>query len=269
MSLSGASERTGGTSRATIALMYHALQAGPEPALAADPHYTVDMGGFSAQLAACARIGGAGVSARDWLAGKSGVILTFDDGHVSNHHLGLPALLEAGAGADFFVNPAQVGTAGYATWTELREMADAGMSIQSHGLDHGHYLTELTPPQLLEELRRARLEIEEHVGKPVTLLAPPGGRSPRGLEATAGEAGYTHVLDSKPAIIIRGDKRTLGRFAITAGFELGSFESLLRGGRARLRARTRYAILDLAKRALGDRVYEILRQRLLGTTAAS
>ncbi|HVV52148.1 MAG TPA: polysaccharide deacetylase family protein [Polyangia bacterium] len=271
MPLTGAhaGESPARSSRSTIALMYHALQAGAEPAPAADPHYTVDMDRFSAQLAACARLGGGAVSARDWLAGKTGVILTFDDGHASNHHLGLPALLAAGAGADFFVNPAQVGTAGYATWGELREMAEAGMSIQSHGLDHGHYLTELSPPQLLDELRRARLEIEAHVGRPVTLLAPPGGRSPRGLEATAAEAGYTHVLDSQPGTIKRGGKRTLGRFAITAGFELDTFESLLRGGRARLRAQARYAILALAKRAMGDRGYETLRRRLLRTTAAS
>jgi peptidoglycan/xylan/chitin deacetylase (PgdA/CDA1 family) len=250
--------------RATIALMYHALEVSPEDSAGADPHYTVALDRFSRQLALCASVGGAAVSARDWLAGKPGVIVTFDDGHVSNHRLGLPALAAAGASADFFVNPAQVGTPGYATWPELRQMADAGMSIQSHGLDHRHYLTELDPSRLREDLRRARLEIEEHVGHPVTLLAPAGGRTPPDLDRVAEEVGYTHVLDSRPGTVDRA-RRRLGRFAVTAQLELPTLESWLRGGRARWQAQARYAILAGAKRLLGDRGYEVVRRRLLRT----
>ncbi len=254
------------SSGATIALMYHALWAVPDDKTGADPHYAVELPRFAEQVALCQKIGGGAVSARDWLTGRAGVILTFDDGHVSNHRLGLPVLQAAGASADFFVNPAQVGTPGYVTWAELREMSEAGMSIQSHGLDHGHYLTELSPPRLREELRASRLEIEEHVGRPVTLLAPPGGRSPMGLEAIAAEAGYTHVVDSRPGTIRRNHKRRLGRFAVTAALDLPTFESLLRGGRARRRARARHTILALAKRIMGDRAYERARRRLLEPT---
>jgi peptidoglycan/xylan/chitin deacetylase (PgdA/CDA1 family) len=169
-----------------------------------------------------------------------------------------------GGRADFFVNPAQVGTAGFATWADLCEMADAGMSIQSHGLDHGHYLTALSPAQLREELRQARLEIEHHTGRPVTLLAPPGGRCPVGLERIAREVGYTHVLDSRPTAIRRGCGHTLGRFAVTAGLETSTLESWLRGGSARIRMQARSMVLGAAKRLLGDRNYERIRQALLG-----
>jgi peptidoglycan/xylan/chitin deacetylase (PgdA/CDA1 family) len=252
------------TGSSTIALMYHALGEAAGPA--ADAHYTVATARFQEQLGLCARLGGAAVSARDWLAGRAGVILTFDDGHETNYHLGFPALVAAGAGADFFVNPAQVGTPGFASWTQLREMADAGMSIQSHGLDHRYFLTELTPQRLREELRRARLEIEEHVGRPVTLLAPPGGRSPARLQQIAEEVGYTHVLDSRPGPVRRAaGRRTLCRLAVTAQLELPTLESWLRGGRALRRAQLRYAALDLAKRLVGDQAYQSIRRRLLGT----
>jgi peptidoglycan/xylan/chitin deacetylase (PgdA/CDA1 family) len=257
----------GATSGATIALMYHALWSVPDDLAGADSHYAVAVPRFVEQLALCGRIGGAAVSARDWLSGRPGVIVTFDDGHLSNHRLGFPALRAAGASADFFVNPAQVGTRGFAGWPELREMADAGMSIQSHGLDHRSYLTTLSPSRLREELRRARLEIEEKVGQPVTLLAPPGGRAPQNLEQIAQEVGYTHVFGSNPATISRdGGGHTHGRFAVTAGLDQGAFESLLRGGRARLRAQLRYALLALAKRALGDGRYERARARVTGTS---
>jgi peptidoglycan/xylan/chitin deacetylase (PgdA/CDA1 family) len=140
--------------------MYHAIgdaagggAGGGVVAANADPHYTVGRPAFAQQLALCARAAGAVVSARDWLAGRSGVVVTFDDGDVSNHRVAFPMLAEARATADFFVNPAQVGTPGYATWAELREMAENGMSIQSHGLDHGVFLTALPPARLREDLR--------------------------------------------------------------------------------------------------------------------
>jgi peptidoglycan/xylan/chitin deacetylase (PgdA/CDA1 family) len=257
---------SGATPRTTIALMYHALWAVPDDKVGADSHYAVALPRFAEQLALCQRIGGGAVSARDWLGGRAGVILTFDDGHLSNHRLGFPALRAAGAGADFFVNPAQVGTTGYASWPELREMAEAGMSIQSHGLDHRSYFTTLSPPRLREDLRRARLEIEEKVGQSVTLLAPPGGRAPQDLERIAQEVGYTHVFGSNPGTISRDRRHTHGRFAVTAGLDQRGFESLLRGGGARLNARLRYAVLALAKRTLGDDLYERARGHLTGTS---
>jgi peptidoglycan/xylan/chitin deacetylase (PgdA/CDA1 family) len=257
---------SGATPRTTIALMYHALWAVPDDKVGADSHYAVALPRFAEQLALCQRIGGGAVSARDWLSGRQGVILTFDDGHLSNHRLGLPALRAAGAAADFFVNPAQVGTSGFASWPELREMAEAGMSIQSHGLDHRSYLTTLSPSRLREDLRRARLKIEEKVGQPVTLLAPAGGRAPQNLERIAQEVGYTHVFGSTPAAIRRDGRRTHGRFAVTAGLDPRAFESLLRGGRARLAAQLRHAVLALAKRALGDGRYERTRARFTGTS---
>jgi peptidoglycan/xylan/chitin deacetylase (PgdA/CDA1 family) len=254
------------SSDATLALMYHALWAVDDDKAGADPHYAVPLPRFAEQLALCQRIGGAAISARDWLSGRAGVILTFDDGHLSNHRLAFPALRAAGAGADFFVNPAQVGTSGFASWAELREMGEAGMSIQSHGLDHRNYLTTLSPSRLREELRRARMEIEEKIGRPVTLLAPPGGRAPRDLEQIAREVGYAHVFGSNPESISRDGRHSHGRFAVTAGLEQPAFESLLRGGRARLRAQVRHAVLALAKRALGDNLYERTRARFVGTS---
>ncbi len=245
----------------TIALMYHAI--GQPVAIDADPHYAVEITRFSEQLATCVKHGGAAISARDFLAGRSGVILTFDDGHGSNYDLAFPALVAAGASADFFVNPMQVGTRQFASWSQLREMADGGMSIQSHGFDHRYYLTDLSPARLREDLRRSRLEIEEKVGHPVTLLAPPGGRTPFGLTAVARECGFTHVLNSRPGQIRRGPARMLPRMAVNAGLNLPTLESWLRGGRALLRAQVRYAVLDLAKRVLGNQTYESVRERFV------
>lgn len=253
--------------------MYHAISEGAPGGgstadEAQDPHYTVSADTFARHLRLAAANGGAH-SARDWLQNGGGaMLLTFDDGHVSNYALAFPILREYRASADFFVNPSRVGTQGFATWSQLREMADGGMSIQSHSFSH-RYLTSLSPAELREELIRSKAEIEQHVGQPVTLLAPPGGRMPRGLGDLARELGYKWVLSSQPGAIRRGAAGAiLPRMAVTAHLDEATLTAWLGGdGGAMLRARVRYAVLAGLKQALGDRRYERMRSRVLGQKA--
>lgn len=251
--------------RASIALMYHALSDGAHPP-GQDPQYTLARRDFAWQMDRILESGSAG-SARELLEeGRShAVILTFDDGHSSNYRIAFPELADRGITADFFVNPAAVGTQGFAGWNELREMSDAGMSIQSHGYDHV-YLTSLAPGRLRETLRAAREEISQRIGRPATLLAPPGGRMPRGLAGVAADCGYTHVLSSRPGMIAadRLLDRPLPRMAMTAAIDGKAFQRWIGRDRAAIgRERLRYSALALAKRLLGDHGYERARARAL------
>lgn len=246
--------------------MYHALADGSHPS-GQDPHYTLTSRAFGLQLDRIAATGGAG-SARGWLDERHGhaVLLTFDDGHVSNHRIALPALVQRGMTADFFVNPAMVGAPGFASWNELREMADAGMSIQSHGYDHV-YLTSLSDKRLHETLRAAREEISQRIGRQATLLAPPGGRMPRDLAAVAEDCGYTQVLSSRPGLIGAATRRArpLPRMAMTAANDEATFDRWINRDRIAIgREQLRYAGLATAKRLLGDHRYERMRARALG-----
>ncbi|MGN6517907.1 MAG: polysaccharide deacetylase family protein [Dokdonella sp.] len=252
------------TATRSIALMYHAIAGPGSPDAAQDPHYTVEASRFAAQLDALVRVAGGATSARDWLAAPGrAAVLTFDDGHASNHALAWPMLAARGLGADFFVNPGKVGQAGLAGWPELREMAAAGMSIQSHGWNH-RYFTELDDRALRDDLLRSRLAIEDHIGSAVTLLAPPGGRMRADLPLIARECGYACVFGSEPGVLdAAATTRALPRMSVTAALDVTTLEDWI-AGRGIARARLRYGVLGFAKRALGDRRYERLRGRLLG-----
>jgi len=250
--------------RPSVALMYHALSG--VDARGQDPHYTLSEAFFRDHLAQIAAQTGGGISARDWLESHAGAgaLITFDDGHVSNHRVALPALCEFGMRADFFINPASVGHPGFVDWSDLREMSASGMSIQSHGYDH-QFLTDLSPKRLRESLYAARMEIEDRVGTPVSLLAPPGGRVPGNLLAIARECGYARVFASHPGRLRAHDERTiLPRLAVTARCDSATVSRWLSGKRsALLRLQLRYHALAAAKRTLGNALYERTRARLL------
>ena len=251
-------------------LMYHAI-APADGARDADPRYTIPRARFAEHLRALAQLSAAIPSMRDVLSdGRSEglrVAITFDDGHETHYTEAFPQLLEAGACADFFVNPGKVGSAGHASWSQLREMSDAGMSIQSHGYDHT-YFTAMTPNALESDLRRSKAAIEDAIGRAVTLLAPPGGRMPARLENLAAALGYDRVASSEPGRWTDPGAIVVPRLAITDATGLDDLSAWARGDAASMRGATRrHAVLGLAKRSLGDARYERLRARLLALRA--
>src|SRR5262249_55799319 len=86
--------------------------------------------------------------------------LTFDDGCASDYSEAFPALLELRMRATFFVVPTMVGTAGYVSWPELREMAAAGMEIGSHSLTHP-FLHELDAAGVRREFGESKRILED------------------------------------------------------------------------------------------------------------
>jgi len=254
-----------------VILMYHGLRRGQAEVVGADPHYTLPAAAFEQQLDALAAAGLRLGCARDLLdevdaRARPRVMLTFDDGDLSNFEAALPALAGRGLSADFFVNPARVGRPGFCSWAQLREMAGAGMSIQSHGLTHT-YFTALEPDALREDLRVSKAEIEARLGAPVSLLAPPGGRAPQGLVALARMLGYRAVLGSEPGVLGPGrdPDHPLPRLALTHEHGVAQVLAWCREGAAAVEPlQRRYRRLALAKRVLGDRGYEQVRGLALG-----
>jgi peptidoglycan/xylan/chitin deacetylase (PgdA/CDA1 family) len=151
-----------------------------------------------------------------WAAGRnsieSPVVLSFDDGRSSDYELVFPLLLEAGATAEFFVNTATLGTPGFLTWAQVREMHQAGMSFQSHGHDHVD-LSRLAAPVLERQLGESRRRIEDWLGAPVEFLAMPYGLVSVPVLAAAREQGYRAVCTSRPWPA-RPGAPTIGRVAI-------------------------------------------------------
>ncbi len=250
-------------------LMYHAISNENGESPGADAHYSVSKAKFESNLRQIATAGMRCVSVANLLAREqrleASVALTFDDGHASNQ-LASELIAKAGGSADFFINPGSVGTPNYLDWSALREMAASGMSIQSHGFHH-RYLDELSPADVRKELIDSRRAIEDHLGLPVTIFAPPGGRLAPDLEKAATDAGYRAVCSSRVGLWRFGeDLWDIPRLAVLSSTSDAQFGRWVRQAPFEIFGRrARYVLLRSAKRLLGNQGYERLRQGLLRT----
>lgn len=252
----------------TLVLMYHAVPGNARHAVGADPHYSVERSHFVQQLRLMQSLGLTPRSVRDLLndpalrqTGRP-VAITFDDGHDSNFGA-FAEIARLGGSADLFINPSTIGTRGFLSWAQLRELAAQGASIQSHGQRHV-FLDELPPDDVRQELAMSRRRILDELGTPATLFAPPNGRMPAGLFGTARSLGYRALCTSRVGLWSADDDTHVPRFAVLASTSEARFKAwLTRSPLVLAQARARAGVLDGAKRLLGNGPYLALRRRLL------
>jgi peptidoglycan/xylan/chitin deacetylase (PgdA/CDA1 family) len=154
-------------------------------------------------------------SVLDAVAERGDVQLTFDDANRSDHEIALPELVARGLRATFFVVAGRINQPGFLTEQQLRELADAGMNVQSHGMRHRSW-RHLDETSLHEELVTARDVLQEMVGRPVTETAIPFCLYDRLVLHHVRSAGYRRVYtcDGGPA---RSDAWLQPRTQISAG----------------------------------------------------
>src|SRR5262249_29733793 len=123
----------------------------------------------------------------------------------------------------FFVGTSAVGTRDHLTVPQIREMATAGMDMESHGVHHIDFSV-LAPEVARRELVESRTKIEGWTGRPVAFFAYPAGRYNEALEHLLGALGYRGALTTRYGFVT-GDSRpfALERVRITHADPPGSF----------------------------------------------
>ncbi|MGH9770927.1 MAG: polysaccharide deacetylase family protein [Candidatus Acidiferrales bacterium] len=236
---------------------YHGLTRGPEAERPArESKYWVREAEFRRQLERIRRarfspgrleaLTGEAASAED---SANSLILTFDDGLVSQYEIAFPLLVEFQTPAYFFVNTSTVGLAGFLTWDQMLEMQRAGMSFQSHSHEH-LYLPWLSAPVLERQLRDSKQILENRLGSTVRFLSAPFGELNRRVVQAAKDVGYQGVCNSRSWPSRRGDS-TVNRVAVYSSTTAESFERLMAGDAVSYAARAaRERAVYLPKRLL-------------------
>jgi peptidoglycan/xylan/chitin deacetylase (PgdA/CDA1 family) len=243
----------------TPVLMYHELAGSRDLATSWNGQkYRILASQFRGHLDIIRQQGRRVASLRTWWPGRASsdeaegqppVVLTFDDGRESDFRIAYPALLDANLRADFFVNTATVGTAGFLSWSQMAEMHRAGLAFQSHS--HDHVDLARLPVLLLErQLRESKQKLEDHLGDSVEFLAVPYGLVNKRVVSVAQQEGYRAVCTSRnwPA---QPGAPTVNRIAIHRGTTLSQVAELIACSPAPYLARlARSTVLEVPKRLL-------------------
>lgn len=243
-------------------LMYHNLAA------EADGDMTMSAARFEEQIRTLAEHGYTAVSFAELQAyvyagaelPEKPVMITFDDGYLSNYELAYPILEKYGMQATIFVIGVSVGKDVYKdtgnamtphfSYEQAAEMVQSGLiSVQSHTYDMhqwapfetGEAVRETILPlegeteaayveALTADFARSRQELEAATGEAVDVLAYPSGAYSTLTQATLRELGVRVTLSTNPGVntVVRGLPQTLYGMKRLSMNESVSPEQLLR-----------------------------------------
>ena len=164
----------------------------------------------------------------DLLRDQRHVQLTFDDGNASDAEIALPALLQRGLQAMFFVCTGRLDQPTFLTRTQLRGLFEHGMRVGSHGVAHIRWRG-LPPERLRVELEGSRRVLETVCDEPVEAAACPFGAYDRTVLKELRHAGYRRVYTSDGGICGEED-RLQPRTTVTRGMTPTAIMQLVQRG---------------------------------------
>jgi len=213
-------------------LMYHSIaETSAQVPAGQSPAYSVRTSEFSAQLQLLKASGHSVVPLTKLLSSESlplrSAVLTFDDGCETDYSTAFPCLQHSSYTATFFLSTANIGTPGYLTWAQVREMHAAGMEFGSHA--HNHIpLTPLSGETARQQLLRSKTLIEDHIGAAVHSMSAPFGFLNQRVTSIARELGYQVVCSSLPKMARQGGT-TVPRIAIMQSTSIEKFQQIVSG----------------------------------------
>jgi peptidoglycan/xylan/chitin deacetylase (PgdA/CDA1 family) len=187
------------------------------------------------------------------------VILTFDDGDISNYHFALPILKEKGFSGTFFITVNEIGKKNRMDWTMVYEMSRNGMEIGSHGLSHS-FLTAYNNYTLLNELLMSKQILEKYIHKRVDFLSIPHGFYSSQVMEIAKDVGFKAACVSDAGYVDFDDEKlfVFKRFTMRRHYRIDAFKSIM-SGTPQMTVLALEGIRTSLRKVLGYQVYDKLR----------
>lgn len=224
-------------------LLYHSIGRHPAGEKGAEL-YCVTVENFRAQML--------------YMSQVKDIIITFDDGDITNYKEAFPVLKQMNIKAYFFVLAGRIGTPAYMNWQQVRELRGAGMTIGSHGMNHS-FLTGLSDKELDYEIISSKSILEKELGEVVEYFSVPRGFYNRRVLKKIKEAGYKAVFTSN---IVEKDGFRIGRITVRSDWNIGYFKKVLKS-KYILKEKAVELTRESLRAALGSRNYNRLRDILL------
>jgi len=249
----------------SVVLMYHALyrdESDLQSINVEDQPYAVSLERFNAQMALVASKQHGLISTRHSTgedAELPEIVVTFDDGHISNVELALPVLLKWNIRAYFFVTTNFIGSrAHFCDWDDLAKLRESGMIVGSHGVTH-RFFDDMTEKDMQYELEQSKVSIESQLDCVADSLSYPGGRYNYSTLRRSKALGFTTIFDSRYAVLDKRQnelEKPLPRIPIRRTTSLAQFRRVIDQDKMLFTVeRIKSQGKQILKRALGNRLY--------------
>ena len=120
------------------------------------------------------------------------IVLTFDDGNVSDRTVVAPILKQHGFGATFYITASWGGRHGRVTWHQVRELDEMGFEIGNHSTTHPNML-HISRQEIRNQIAGFDRALREQGIQRATTFAYPGEHHDRRIVHALAKAGYTNA----------------------------------------------------------------------------
>ncbi len=216
-------------------LMYHHLADLPRDATELEQTWTVAPHNFDEQMQLLVERGFRTITMAQLVAHlrdrqplpSKPIIISFDDGWAEQYAVAFPILKKYGLGGTFFVYTNPLDRKQFLSWTQIEEMAAAGMDFQAHSLTHPHLRT-LAPEVAYREIAESKSILEKRLGKPVVAFSYPFGEYNDAVIQMVKRAGFSSAVTLAAGYKQRIDELfTLHRIRVSYNDSLADFAKRL------------------------------------------
>lgn len=122
------------------------------------------------------------------------IILTFDDGYIDFAVIAMPIIEKYNFKVVSFIPTGKIGGGYYMNWGQISQIEQTGLvEFEAHTVNHLD-LTTLSKDKITYEIETSRLQLADHIHKPVNFFAYPYSAYNKAVITAAKKAGFTGAL---------------------------------------------------------------------------
>ena len=158
------------------------------------------------------------------------ILLTIDDGFRSFYDQAWPILKKEKIPFILFVNTREVGTRGYMSWDQIKEVSKENFTHIGHHSHSHEYLVDMNDQEILEDLNIASFNFKKNLGHNSLFFSYPFGEYSNNFKIIVKNSGFKYAFGQHSGVAdITKDFYELPRFPINEAYgELKRFETILK-----------------------------------------
>ena len=197
------------------------------------------------------------------LQGKD-VVFTFDDGGESFITKAAPILEKYGFKGVFFISTKYIGTPGFLTAGQVKELAERGHVVGSHSHTHPEIFTKLSSEEIKQEWQLSSQVLKDILGDGDHTASIPNGYASKEILDAAIQYGFNTIYTSQPTAKTKAYKnsRLIGRYVVLDGMSTQDVLRMVTSKGCQMKMAAKWHLLNVVKKVLGES-YDTVKAKLL------